>query len=74
MTHINTRLAALGDQVQAACAASGLQVVGFTILANNDTQLTAESRSRIGRPEYIRALHAYINAEQTDPRTDEVPS
>lgn len=74
MSDVSTRLTALGDQVQAACAASGLEIVGFTILANNGAVATAESRSRIGRQEYVRALGVYVAAEVEDPRADEVAS
>ncbi|WKW87043.1 hypothetical protein SEA_NICOLE72_6 [Microbacterium phage Nicole72] len=69
------QLEALGDQVQAACAASGLDIVGFTVLVMGaQDSLTAETRCRTTRPEYTRALAAYIDAEQTDPRADERPS
>jgi len=68
-------LAALGDQVQAACAASGLDVLGFTVLViGGQDALTAETRTRTSRPEYGRALAAYVEAEENDPRRDESPS
>lgn len=75
MTIPHEALEALGDQVQAACAASGLDIIGFTVLVVGDDQTaTAETRTRIPRAEYGRALRAYADAERDDPRHDERPS
>jgi hypothetical protein len=75
MTVSHAALEALGDQVQAACAASGLDIIGFTVLVLGDDQTaTAETRARVSRPEYGRALRAYAEAEENDPRRDERPS
>lgn len=67
-------LEAMGDQVQAACAASGLDVIGFTVLVKSPDGATAETRARIERSEYAKALAAYVEAERADPRRDERPS
>lgn len=66
------RIIALADQIQEACTASGLEVVGFTVMVNNDEEnaVTTESRARIGRQNYMGLLGNYVLAEMEDREED----
>jgi hypothetical protein len=56
---MHLKLQALGDQVQQAIANSGLPAMGFTILVANGQYLTGESRYRVSREEYEKAMIEY---------------
>lgn len=66
---IEAALNALGDQIQQACEASGLPVVGFTVITNNveTGTLLTETRTRANRAEYLGALGKYVAAERENP-------
>lgn len=58
-------LIALGDQVEAACNASGMPVAGFLVLSfPRQGRLDVEARSMVERHEFHRMLRAYLDAER----------
>lgn len=57
-------LNALGDQIQAVCRNSSLEVVGFTVMVKaDDGGVTTESRTTVNNMDYIRTLAFYAATE-----------